>query len=95
LLWLLGHVIWDMTWHEIASKIIVEAMVVAILVSVGTSQLGGAKADVDADGEDDTNQPGPDSYKGQLVIAFCGAVIFAGNVAPTKEIMMLALETAV
>ena len=95
LLWLLGRVTWDMSWHEIASKIIVEAMVVAIGVSVGTSQLGGAKADVDADGEDDTNQPVSDSYQGQLVIAFCGAVMFAANVAPTEEIMMIALETAV
>lgn len=89
LLWLLGRVSWDMTWHEIASKVIVEAMAVAIGVSVGTSQLGGAKADVDADGEDDTNQPISDSYKGQLVIAFCGAVLFAGNVAPTEEIIVI------
>jgi putative integral membrane protein (TIGR02587 family) len=95
LLWLLGRLTWEMTWHEIASKIIVEAMVVAIGVSVGTSQLGGAKADVDADGKDDTNQPVSDSYTGQLVIAFCGAVLFAGNVAPTEEILVIALETAV
>ena len=95
LLWLLGRLTWDMTWHEIASKIVVEAMAVAIGVSIGTAQLGGAKADVDTDGEDDTNQPVSDSYKGQVVITFCGAVLFAGNVAPTEEIMVIALESPV
>ena len=60
-LWLLGRLTWDMAWHEIASKIVVEAMAVAIGVSIGTAQLGGAKADVDTDGEDDTNQPVSDS----------------------------------
>jgi putative integral membrane protein (TIGR02587 family) len=95
LLWLLGRIGGDMTWHEIAGKVIVEAMAVAIGVSVGTAHLGGAEADVDADGEDDTNRPVSDDYKGQLVIAFCGAVLFAGNVAPTEEIMVIALESTV
>jgi putative integral membrane protein (TIGR02587 family) len=95
LLWLLGRITWDMTWHEIAGKVIVEAMAVAIGVSVGTAQLGGAEADVDADGEDDTNRPVSDSYWGQVVIAFCGAVLLAGNIAPTEEIMVIALESTV
>src|SRR5215207_5223890 len=40
-LWLLGRIRLDMPASEIAGKIIVESLVVAIGVSVGTAQLGG------------------------------------------------------
>ena len=95
LLWLLGRISIDMTLPEIAGKIIVEAMAVAIGVSVGTAHLGGADIDVDDDGEDDTNRPESDSFSGQLVIAFCGAVLFACNVAPTEEVIEIAFESSV
>jgi putative integral membrane protein (TIGR02587 family) len=32
------------------------------------------------------------SFNGQLVLAFCGAVLLAANVAPTEEIVMIGLE---
>jgi len=40
-LWLLGQITFDMTVNEILGKIIIEAMTVAIGVSIGTAQLGG------------------------------------------------------
>ena len=33
-------------------------------------------------------------FGGQMVIAACGAVLFAANVAPTEEIVMIAAETS-
>ena len=98
MLWLLGRVTFEMQPQEIVGKIVVEAMTVAIGVSVGTAQLGG---DADEGVGDDTQavengrqaggQPKEEVRFGdQLVIAFCGAVLFAANVAPTEEIVMIA-----
>ena len=95
-LWLLGRVTLDQPATEIVGKTTVEAMTVAIGVSVGTSQLG-------AEGEDEhdkgvgTRRAGGDlsgapRFGGQVVIALCGAVLFAANVAPTEEIVMIAVE---
>jgi putative integral membrane protein (TIGR02587 family) len=101
MLWLLGRISADMPANEIAGKVIVEALVVAIGVSVGTAQLG---SDSDEDsGMDDDNQDGDGapaadasasapSVIGQAVLALCGAVLIAANVAPTEEIMLLAVE---
>jgi putative integral membrane protein (TIGR02587 family) len=106
MLWLLGQINTDMNLTEIGGKIIVEAMTVAIGVSVGTAQLGG-----EAKQEGDTGMQGEDSqpsstpvpfladdegdFGGQIAIALCGAVLFAANVAPTEEIIVIAIETSI
>ena len=94
-LWLLGRVTTGMPAGEALGQITVEAMTVAIGVSVGTAQLGGG------DGEDDKGvgggaggRGGAGGFGAQVVIAFCGAVLFAANVAPTEEIVMLAVEAS-
>lgn len=100
ILWLLGQITADMTVNEIVGKIVVEAMTVAIGVSVGTSQLGGDRNDTNDTGMDKDTQPSNSSdasekkvdFKAQLVIALCGAVLFAANVAPTEEIITIAIE---
>src|SRR5918992_393725 len=51
-LMLLGRITFDMTLNEIVGKITIEAMTVAIGVSVGTAQLGGAGGESDT-GEGD------------------------------------------
>lgn len=103
-LWLLGQITADMPPSEIAGKIIIEAMTVAIGVSVGTAQLGGGEGEQKTDSgmkgntSDDDPAPAPfvsqddGDLGGQVTIAFCGAVLFAANVAPTEEIIMIALE---
>ena len=92
-LFLLGRITFGMPFSEIAGQIVVEAMTVAIGVSVGTAQLGG--------GEDDEGLAGAGGqsadekgihFGGQLVLALCGAVLFAANVAPTEEIVIIAIE---
>ena len=102
-LWLLGQITLDMAVEEIAGKIITEAMTVAIGVSIGTAQLGGGEGNQEDDTGMDEEAPqsdsspvpflaGDNSFGGQLPIAFCGAVLFAANVAPTEEIIMIATK---
>lgn len=89
ILFLLGQIGADMSRHEVLGKIVVEAAVVAIGFSVGTAQLSAGDADERRD-EDRTRRSG--GAGGELVIAFCGAVLFAANVAPTEEIVIIAIE---
>jgi putative integral membrane protein (TIGR02587 family) len=104
-LWMLGRIRFDMPANEIAGKIIVESLVVAIGVSVGTAQLSGADDGDDDSGMDDSGDAkqskgkeqtalGSSAFIGQLVLACCGAVLIAANIAPTEEIIMLAVEIA-
>lgn len=97
-LWLIGQLTSDMTVNEIVGKITVEAMTVAIGVSVGTAQFGGSEGNEDDTGMEEDKSPSPlltqeDSKFGkELTIALCGAVLFAANVAPTEEIIMIATQ---
>lgn len=93
ILWLMGRITPEMPASEIIGKIAVEAMTVAIGVSVGTAQLSGGGGETDE--EEQGGMEGDDQqidFIGQLVLAFCGAVLIAGNIAPTEEIIMLAVE---
>jgi len=114
-LFLLGRITFEMPMNEIAGLIVVEAMTVAIGVSVGTAQLGaGGKEDESLEG-DSVKQPQHSAnrraqnkvpgegaradkkeihFGGQMVLAFCGAVLFAANLAPTEEIVVVAIETS-
>ena len=105
MLLLLRRITFDMAMSEIVGKIIIEAMPVAIGVSVGTAQLGGGDGESAAD--TGTGGDGGGSKKrrgekagakdhvhflGQSIIALCGAVLFAANVAPTEEVVQIAAE---
>lgn len=93
-LYLLGQIERSMPWPEVLGKIVVESMTVAIGVSIGTAQLGLSTDDTGVEDDDrerdqkKSTEP-PDS-KSQLVLALCGAVLFAGNVGPTEEIIIIA-----
>ena len=88
-LWLSGRIMPDMSVNEVAGKIVVESMTVAIGISVGKAQLGKQESSDDPQGSD-TREP---HLISQLIIAMCGAVLVAANVAPTEEIVVIALET--
>lgn len=88
ILFLLGRVHSAMPHNEIVGQIVVEAMTIAIGVSVGTAQLGGDE-EKDSGMNEEEDEP---SYVGQVIMAFCGAFLFAANVAPTEEIILLAIE---
>lgn len=88
---LLGRITMAMPAHEMVGPIVVEAMTVAIGVSVGTAQLGSSNEREEGMGESGTSKD-ESRLGGQLAIAFCGAILFAANVGPTDEIPVLAGE---
>ncbi|MES2437988.1 MAG: TIGR02587 family membrane protein [Verrucomicrobiota bacterium] len=91
ILWLTGRISGEMDGLEVLGKIVMEAMTVAIGVSVGTAQLGaGDEGDEGLSGEEEENAS---AYFPQLSLALCGAVLFAANVAPTDEISVIAVES--
>lgn len=94
LLFLIGRISPDLTLAEITGKIVVEAMTVAIGISVGTSQLGMQSEDKSKGGKN-ASLDQEIRFGGQLVIAGCGAVLFAANVAPTEEVVAIATESSV
>ena len=93
-LFLIGRLGAHHSADEMIGKVLIEAGVVAIGFSVGTAQLGGG-------GDDDQGEAGlgsddePPDLANNAVIATCGAVLFAANVAPTEEIPMIAVETSI
>jgi len=96
-LYILGRITFDMTPQEMVGKITIEGMTVAIGVSVGTAQLGSGDSDT-GEGASKRKRTGGGSknvhFGGQFVIALCGAVLFAANVAPTEEIVVIATEVS-
>ncbi|HSG38553.1 MAG TPA: TIGR02587 family membrane protein [Thermoanaerobaculia bacterium] len=95
LLWLLGQIQTGMNFGEVLGKVVVEGVTVAIGVSVGSAQLGGNGGD---NGDGDQGMAGKGEgglgLPGQIALAACGAVLFASNVAPTEEIVMIAAEAS-
>jgi putative integral membrane protein (TIGR02587 family) len=92
-LYLFGQITADMPHSEVLGKIIIESMTVAVGISIGTAQLGGESSDTGttADSKKENGElPDPTA---QVVLAFCGAVLFAANVAPTEEIQVIGIET--
>ena len=67
-----------------------EGLFIAVGVSVGTAQLSGG----DDNGGSDSGSPQGrhQTLSSELVLAVCGAVLIAANVAPTDEILFLASE---
>jgi putative integral membrane protein (TIGR02587 family) len=95
-LWLLGRITWEMPLDVVVGCVVVEALTVAIGVSVGTAQLHAADDEqnygMEGSEEASGGRGGKDegtSFTGQVVIALCGAVLFAANVAPTEEVIVL------
>lgn len=95
-LFLLGRIGPAIEFSELLGKVIVEAGIVAIGFSVGTAQLGDegngeAESQRDSKPEESDQAPG---FGNQVVISTCGAVLFAANVAPTEEIVLIAEGTS-
>ena len=85
---LIGRLTAEQGLDEIVGRIVVEAVTVAIGVSVGTAQLGVETGR----GRPGMAQREERSFGGQLTLAVCGAVLFAANVAPTEEVVRIGIE---
>jgi putative integral membrane protein (TIGR02587 family) len=86
ILYMLGRIGSHQHVDEIVGSIVVEGMTVAIGVSVGTAQLGGEEPGPGMAGAD------TGTFSGQLVLGCCGAVLFAANIAPTEEVVVLGTD---
>ncbi|WNG21270.1 TIGR02587 family membrane protein [Cystobacter fuscus] len=94
-LFLIGRITADSSWPEVVGMVTVEAGSVAIGISVGSAQFGGGGGgggEGGKEGDEEQEREAAEHVPGQLVIGFCGAVLFAANVAPTEEIVMIAVE---
>lgn len=87
MLTILGRITPEMPLHEVLGRIVVQGLVGAIGVSIGTAQLGGEPEDQGSRME--PRERGPLSH---LILGACGAGILAANVAPTEEIQILGRE---
>lgn len=99
ILYITGRIVPEMSISEISGKIIVEAVTVAIGISVGKSQLGRNEDDEDEEEEED-EENGSEAKKSEhyhlirsVNLALCGSILVASNVAPTEEIIQIALES--
>ncbi|WP_029033391.1 TIGR02587 family membrane protein [Salinimicrobium terrae] len=80
---LINKINFNMPLREIAGKVIVESMIVAIGVSVGTAQLGQEKKrEASKEGE---------GILQMIVLSLCGAALISSSVAPTEEILKIAM----
>ena len=79
---LLGQIDGSTSVREAAGKIALESIPIAFGASLAATQLGGEASD-----EDDGTNP-----LERLLVAAGGALIFALNIAPTEEPMMLGIE---
>lgn len=96
ILWITGRVAPHMSIDEISGKIIVEAVTVAIGISVGKSQLGSdSKGKKDKDEDKQNNRSSNPNILRSVNIALCGAILIASNVAPTDEVMVIAVEAEI
>ncbi len=94
ILWVTGRIAPSMSFSEISGKIIVEAVTVAIGISVGKSQLGG-NTDEDKKSEISQKITSRPHVLRTVNIALCGAILIASNVAPTEEVIVIALESEI
>lgn len=93
----IGQLNWaDHSIHDNLSKIIVQAMPVAIGISIGTAQLQSGddeKEKSQKDKKNDDVMPGSSTFSGRFILAICGTVVIAGNIAPTEEVQRIAVNS--
>jgi putative integral membrane protein (TIGR02587 family) len=99
---LLDRINFSMPLRELTGKVVVEGLIIAIGVSIGTAQLGGASGANQGDAASTrAGRPSggrtdrPRKRHGAVnivVLSLCGAVVIASSIAPTDEVMILGQE---
>lgn len=90
----------EMSIGEIMGKVVIEAMFVSIGVSVGTAQLGAGNGEDEGDTGNEKDEKSEKNNKFSYrksktaiaILALCGSIVVGGNVAPTEEVLMIAIE---
>jgi putative integral membrane protein (TIGR02587 family) len=92
-LWLIGELGPQMRPETVVGTVLLEGLLVAIGVSVGTAQLG-ASGDEQGAGDEQAHAGEADAEDRGLLatvtLSVCGAVLIAANVAPTEEVELIA-----
>lgn len=91
-LFVLGRIEGGTSLRDGVGKIALEAIPIAFGASVASGQLSGAGADAGDQGSPATEGRGDVGTFGRLLVAAGGALLFALNVAPTEEPMLLGVE---
>lgn len=92
---LIGMIHFKMSLYEVTGKVIVETMIVAIGISVGTSQLGQKNERGTGKKENKKETGGPEELLKVFVLGICGSILFSSSVAPTMEILKIAIEVEI
>jgi putative integral membrane protein (TIGR02587 family) len=90
-LYLLGRIGTGEGFGETLGIVLIEGMNTAIGFSVGTAQLGGDAGNGESGLEGEAGGGRGTSFLGQFALAICGAVLFAANIAPTEEVVVIAV----
>ena len=84
LFWVTGRFGPGVGVDEAIGLVIIGSLASALGVSIGTAQLG----------ENPEREEVGSGFGGQIVIALCGATIVAANIAPTQEVLTMAIESS-
>lgn len=88
-LFLLGRIVPGDSLREVMGKIAVEALLIAIGISIGTAQMSHLD---DSSEEEKERGARPKDILGVIILSACGAVVLATNIAITDEIVVIGLE---
>jgi putative integral membrane protein (TIGR02587 family) len=102
ILWLTEVISAELPASEVIGKIVVEALIIAIGVSIGEAHLGGqseeqnqSEAGKDSQAESSKSRTLYETAMGrQLSFSFCGAVVFAASLAATDEIVIITVSAS-
>lgn len=93
ILWLINRIVpGDVHHSELVGKVVIEAMSVAIGISIGTAQLGDSDSKEDSGTSREGNNKKHNDWKSQGVLSACGAVLIGANLGPTEEIITIAAD---
>lgn len=98
ILQLIGQLDWfEYSPHENLSKIIMQSMPVAIGISIGTAQFESkeSKSPANEKKQQATPKDNTSDFGERFVLAACGSVLVAGNMAPTHEVVLVAAASSV
>ena len=84
---LFGVVSFDTPWHEIVGKVALQSVPASLGAMLGRKQLG---AEQDTSAEDERKREA--GYGGELFLMLAGALFLAFNVAPTEEMILIAIQ---
>lgn len=83
----------EMSTLEVMGKVVIEAMVISIGVSVGTAQLGMGGNEDEDDEAKDLKKKRQSELGSLIILGLCGGVLIGGNVAPTEEVLVIGIES--